>query len=178
MLAVGWIAVSRRSICSPTCTCHDDGKNGKRVAADFPQRLRADFHLDLPEGGPKKAPTAPPTRSARSLNHWQARIHTGGGQTSKKASRIAGPPHIASNHSLHRSFPPFHYISSLSGCLNALNRSPLVPNRRESGADLIAAMVPGLVIFKVKQFSRKKEQINGFYFQIKNILTTFPQHII
>ena len=42
---------------------------------------------------------------------------------------------------------------------------------------LHAAMVPGLVLFKVKQGSRKKEQIYGFYIQIKNILTTFPQKI-
>ena len=38
-------------------------------------------------------------------------------------------------------------------------------------------MVPGLVLFKVKQGSRKKEQTYGFYIQIKNILTTFPQKI-
>ena len=36
-----------------------------------------------------------------------------------------------------------------------------------------AAMVPGLVLLKVKQISRKKEQIHGFYIQIKNILKTF-----
>ena len=45
------------------------------------------------------------------------------------------------------------------------------------GAHTCAAMVPGLVLFKVKQGSRKKEQIYGFYIQIKNILTTFPQKI-
>ena len=66
LLAVG---LQCRTLCSPTCTYHDNGKNGKRVVADFPQRLRADFHPDLPEGDTKKAPTAPPTRSALSLNH-------------------------------------------------------------------------------------------------------------
>ena len=36
-------------------------------------------------------------------------------------------------------------------------------------------MVQGLVLFKVKQISRKKEQMHGFYLQLKNILTTFPK---
>ena len=40
---------------------------------------------------------------------------------------------------------------------------------------LHAAMVQGLVLFKVKQISRKKEQMHGFYIQLKNILTTFPK---
>ena len=40
---------------------------------------------------------------------------------------------------------------------------------------IISAMVPGPVLFKVKQISRKKEQMHGFYIQIKNILTNFPQ---
>ena len=40
-----------------------------------------------------------------------------------------------------------------------------------------AAMVPGLVLFKVMEISRKKEQMHGFYIQIKNILMTFPQKI-
>ena len=40
-----------------------------------------------------------------------------------------------------------------------------------------AAMVPGLVLLKVKQISRKKEQIHGFYIQIKNILKTFSKRI-
>ena len=40
-----------------------------------------------------------------------------------------------------------------------------------------AAMVQGLVLFKVKQISRKKEQMHGFYLQLKNILTTFPKKI-
>ena len=38
-------------------------------------------------------------------------------------------------------------------------------------------MVPGLVLFKVMEISRKKEQMHGFYIQIKNILITFPQKI-
>ena len=36
--------------------------------------------------------------------------------------------------------------------------------------DCIAAMVPGLVLFKVMEISREKEQMRGFYIQIKNIL--------
>ena len=39
------------------------------------------------------------------------------------------------------------------------------------------AMVQGLVLFKVKQVSRKKEQMHGFYLQLKNISTVFSEKI-
>ena len=53
---------------------------------------------------------------------------------------------------------------------------PQPGNREQRGrAGAIAAMVQGLVLFKVKHISRKKEQMHGFYLQLKNILTTFPK---
>ena len=44
-------------------------------------------------------------------------------------------------------------------------------------SDINSAMVPGLVLFKVTKIRRKKDQIHGFYIQIKNFLMTFPENI-
>ena len=70
--------------------------------------------------------------------------------------------------------------SSITLCLPDANfvwwgreREKAAPSPTAQGS--FAAMVQGLVLFKVKQISRKKEQMHGFYLQLKNILTTFPK---